>query len=323
VSLSPLWLVDWSDSEDSDFRWAWSQAHIQPRVVRTRPLGPTVGRRRHVLRSYPAYASLAIRGLRRARGGTIVAWQPLAGAVTGFLRRRSRPPLMVLGAQILFSSDPGRRQRMAIAGLARADRLVFFTHHGMDLATSFGIPPERLLYTPLGVRARRDRPRPPGNYVLAAGRDSRDWKTLGEAARGLETEVVVTGPASLPDVGPLRLAPQVSGEPFFELLEGASALVLPVDADHPIGHLSMLAAMSVGRPIVVTDHPGVEDYVTPDTGIVVPAKNPAALRDALRRISDAEVARPMGESALEAARTSYSLERFVEFIDNEARALSG
>jgi glycosyltransferase involved in cell wall biosynthesis len=318
----PLWVTDWSDSEDDDFRWAWRQAGIEPRVLRARPLGPTVGQRRHRLRSYPTYASLAARGLRRAGGGALVAWQPLAGAVAGLLRRRPPPPIVALGAQLHFSREPGRVRRIAIAGLARCERLIFFTHFGMDIAVELGVPAERLRFVPLGVRPRREEPRPPGRYLLAAGRDSRDWKTLAEAARGLEAEVVVTGPATLREPGPLRLAPQVSGEPFFELLEGSCALVLPIDADRPIGHLSMLAAMSVGRPIVVTDHPGVEDYVSEETGIVTPARDPDALRDALRRVSEPEVALSLGTAALSAARGSYSLERFVTQIDDEARALT-
>jgi glycosyltransferase involved in cell wall biosynthesis len=319
----PLWVTDWSDSEDADFHWAWERAGIEPRVLRALPLGPTVGLGRHRLRSYPTYASLAVRGLRQAGEGALVAWQPLAGAVAGLVRRERRPPVVSLGAHLYFSEKPTLARRLAIKGLARNDRLIFFTHYGMDIARRHGIPSERLLRLPLGVRPRREEPRKPGEYILAAGRDSRDWSTLAQAARGLDAEVIVMGPVSLPDSGLLRLAPQVSGDPFFELLEHSCALVLPLDTDRPMGHLSMLAAMSVGRAIVVTHHPGVEDYVSEETGIVVPPKDPDALREALRRVSDPAVAHALGRAALQAARTKYSLETFVKRVDDEARALSG
>ena len=51
---------------------------------------------------------------------------------------------------------------------------------------------------PLGVRAPTIDPPPPGSYLLAAGRDGRDWETLVGATRGLGVEVKVIGPSSLP-----------------------------------------------------------------------------------------------------------------------------
>lgn len=318
-SETPLWLADWSDSEDDDFRWAWRKAGIEPRVLRARPLGPTVGTRWHRLRSWPTYASLAAKGL-RAADGTLVAWQPLAGAVAAQLRRpRRRPPILILGPIV-----PDRRRavdRLALAGWARADRILFYTREAVEAAAAVGIPREKLGFTPLGVRPRREHPRPPGDYLLAAGRDQRDWRTLAQAAERLEIEVVVSGPRSLQGHGSLRLEPQVSGEPFFDLLEGAAALVLPLHGDRSIGHLSLLAAMSVGRPIVVTQSPGIEDYVTDSIGAVVPPREPDALRRALVEISDPAVAAAKGAAALAAAKSSFSLERFVRDVDAEARAL--
>jgi glycosyltransferase involved in cell wall biosynthesis len=64
---------------------------------------------------------------------------------------------------------------------------------------------------------------------------------------------------------------------------------------------------------------GTEDYVTPETGILVPPRDPAALRRAILALRDPEVARTMGAAALTAARTTFSLERFVREIDAEAR----
>jgi glycosyltransferase involved in cell wall biosynthesis len=318
-SQAPLWLADWSDSEDEDFRWAWRKAGIDPHVLRARPLGPTVGTRWHRLRSWPAYLSLAARGL-RAADGALVAWQPLAGAVAAQLRRtRRRPPILILGP--LVPAERSGIDRLAIAGWGRADRLLVYTREAIDAAVALGIPREKVGFTPLGVRPRREHPLPPGDYLLAAGRDQRDWDTLAKAADKLEMEVVVAGPRSLPGQASLRLAPQASGDPFFALLEGAAALVLPLHGDRSIGHLSMLAAMSVGRAIVVTQSPGIEDYVTDSIGALVPPRDPEALRQALVEISDPAVAAEKGAAALAAAKSTFSLERFVKEVDAEARAL--
>jgi hypothetical protein len=314
---APLWLVDWSDSEDEDFRWAWQRAGLTARVLRSPPLGPHVGERWHRLHSYPTYLWLAGRGLRYAGDGALVAWQPLVGALAGMLPRR-RPRLIVLNPVLTGSGRA--RQGLALRGFARSDCILFYTRPGLEAAAALGLPRHRLRFVPLGVRARREEPAPPGQYFLATGRDSRDWATLAEAATGLDFEVIVTGPASLPNPGPLRLGPQVSGEPFFALLEGAAAIVLPFSrTDRAVGQLSMLAAMSVGKPIVATQSAGVEDYVTEETGIVVPAGDAAALRGALLQLSDPALALDMGRSALEAARTKFSLERFVREVDYACR----
>jgi glycosyltransferase involved in cell wall biosynthesis len=317
---TPMWLADWSDSEEADFRWAWDRAGIETHVLRSRPLGPTVGTRAHRLRSWPVYLSLAVRGLRQAGDGAVVAWQPLVGAVAGLLRRGSTPRLVALGPILVDGARSSALQRVALQGYARCDRLLFYTRAGLETAAKLGLSRSALRFVPLGVRPRRDEPLPPGDYFVAAGRDSRDWATLAEAARGLSMDVIVTGPASLPESGPLRLAPQAAGESFFTLLEGAAAMVLPfARTDRPVGHLSMLAAMSVGRPIVATDSPGVEDYISEDIGSVVPPRDPGALRDALQELSDPSVAAEKGRAALIAARTAFSLDRFVREVDFEAR----
>jgi glycosyltransferase involved in cell wall biosynthesis len=312
----PLWLADWSDSEDADFRAAWTATGIEARVLRTRPLGPTVGTGLHRLRSYPAYLGLAVRGLRASGGAPLVAWQPLAGALSGLLRRRGRPRLVVLNP-LLAERSRSPRQRLALAGLRRADRILFFTRSGVEAATRLGLDPGRLGFVALGVRARGARP--PGDYVVAAGREERDWGLLARAADGLDTEIRVVGPPSVPP--PLRLLRErLDREAFLDLLAGARAVVVPLPrADRTAGQLTVLDAMAAGRAVVATRAQGTEDYVTPETGILVPPGDADALREALRRVCEPGVAERMGEAARAAAQGAFSLERFVREVDAEAR----
>ncbi|MCW2778594.1 MAG: hypothetical protein JWN17_2319, partial [Frankiales bacterium] len=149
---SALWLADWSDEEDAAFRAA---APPGTRVLRSAPLGGTVGSRGHRLRSYPAYAGLAVRGLRSADGDALVAWQPLVGALTGLLRTGARPPLVALNP-ILSRDSTSRAQRLAVAGLRRVDRVVVYTRAGLSDAVAAGLDPGRLAHVPLGVTARLD-----------------------------------------------------------------------------------------------------------------------------------------------------------------------
>ncbi len=314
-----MWLADWSDSENADFRAACEAAQIPAVVLRSRALGPTVGRAAHRLRSWPAYASLALRGLAIAGARPLVAWQPLAGAVAGWLRVSREPGLVVLNPIL----DPGAtsvRQRLVLHGLRRAERVVFFTRGGARAAVRLGLDPGRVRFVPLGVRARRARPPKPGTFLLAAGRESRDWATLAEAARGLSTEVVAVGPGTLPRDGPLRVAPQRSREGFLELLEQSLALIVPLlPSARTAGQLAVLDAMAVGRAVVATRAQGTQDYVSPETGILVPPGDAASLRKALEQVLDADVASRMGAAALAAARGPFALEKFVAAVDAEAQ----
>lgn len=318
---SSLWLVDWSDSEDEDFRNAWRATSIETRVLRTGPLGATVGTRRHRLRSWPAYLGLAARGLRRADGGVLVAWQPLAGALAGLLRRGRRPPLLLLNP-LLDPHWEGFVHGMAVRGARRADRVVFFSRGGCAAARTLGFEHSRTTFVPLGVRARVDRPNDPGDYLLAAGREGRDWHTLAQAAAGLPLEVRVLGPSSLPGPSQLRLLPPVDRPRFLELLAGAAAFVVPlVNPSRTAGQLAVLDAMSVGRAVVATRGQGTVDYVSDDTGVLVPPGDAHALHAALERVCAPSVTGPMGEAALAAARGPLSLERFVRDVDDVARSL--
>jgi glycosyltransferase involved in cell wall biosynthesis len=315
----PLWLADWSDSEDDDFRTAFRLTGLEARVLRSAPLGPTVGTRLHRVRSWPAYTALALRGLRQSNRAPLIAWQPLAGALAGFLRRGSSPPIVALNP-MLESRPESLRQRLALAGLRRVERVLFFSRGGLAAATTLGLERQQVGFVPLGVRARRSRPAPPGRHLIAAGREERDWVTLARAADGLDVEVHVLGPKSVPK--PLRLLPQVGRERFLELVEEAAALVVPLlRADRTAGQLAVLDAMSVGRAVVATRAQGTEDYVTPEVGFLVPPGDAESLRDALMRVSAPDVATAMGTAALEATRGPLSLERFVREIDAEARRL--
>lgn len=316
---APLWLADWSDGEHEDFRAAWLAAGVEARVLRATPLGATVGTRRHQLRSWPAYLQLAVGGLLRAGDGPLVAWQPLAGALAGLLRRREGPRLVLLNP-LLDANRATLRRRTVLAGSTRADRVLFYSRRGLDTAVALGLPRERARFVPLGVRARIDTPEAAGDYVIVGGREGRDWETLARAARGLDLRVVAFGPLSSEGLAPLEVHPRVSRERFLELVAGAAALVMPLHRpDITAGQLAVLEAMALGRAVVATRAQGTEDYVTPDTGLLVPPKDSDALRDALRAVCETGVAARMGAAGLKAVQGPLSLERFVARVDEEAR----
>lgn len=306
-----LWLAGWSDSEDEDFRAACAEAGVEAEVARVAPLGPTVGTRRHRLRSWPAYVRQAARALRWP--GPVVAWDPIAGALAARLGRRER---LVILNPLLDPSRMGRRQHLVVAGARRAERVLFFSRAGARDAAQLGIHGD---FVPLGVRARRDQAATPGDHLLAVGRDHRDWETLARAAQALDVEVRAIGPPSVP--GPLRLVDPVPREELFRLMEQAAAVVVPLaDSMRTAGQLAVLDAFAVGRGVVATKGPGTEDYITDDTGFLVPPGEADPLRIALELAADPSVAASLGEEALLAARGPLSLTQFVAAVDEAARS---
>lgn len=316
-------MADWSDAEEGEFRTACDAAGVAVEVVRSAPLGTTVGRLSHRFRSYPRYVSLALRGTVRAAGGPLVAWQPLAGIVAGLLPGASKRTLIVLNPN-LRRYGPRLKQALKLVGVSRAAYVVFYSRAALEVAAALGLPRGRLRVVPLGARPKRSRPAPPGSILLAVGRDHRDWRTLAAAARDSGLEVVVTGPSRLPPDVDLPLVRTESPQEYIELVERAAAVVVPlVDGDRPAGLLTLLDAFSLGRPVVATAGSATGDYVTSDRGILVPAGNPQALRSAMEQVRDPSVSRRLGAAALDATRSELSMQRFVEALDRlaqEARA---
>ena len=70
----------------------------------------------------------------------------------------------------------------------------------------------------------------------------------------------------------------------------------------------VLEAMASGRAVVVTDNPGIDEYVRHgETGLLVPPADPDAFADALRELlADPERAREMGRRGREAVLRSWT-----------------
>jgi glycosyltransferase involved in cell wall biosynthesis len=166
-------------------------------------------------------------------------------------------------------------------------------------------------------------PREPGDYLLATGKDHRDWATLAAACKGLNLPVLVAGPDSLPHNETLQLARPASRDAYFELVSGARAVVIPlVSEERPAGQLALLDAFSVGRAVVATRGRGTDDYVTSQRGRLVSAGDADELRAAIIEVSELSNARRMGMAALESTRKELDLARFLAEVANVARQAS-
>jgi glycosyltransferase involved in cell wall biosynthesis len=195
------------------------------------------------------------------------------------------------------------------------------------LVTEIGVTPARIKLIPgSGVDIERFRPSPqPDGPVAAAfvGRllDHKGIRTLIAAHRllrhkGVAIQLLVAGtpdPANPASVSPEEAAAWAQ-EPGIAML-GYVGDIASVWARAHIAVLpsrreglprSLLEAAACGRPMVATDVPGCREVVRPDTGLLVPVDDPAALAEAIAKLAQSpDLRRQFG-----AAARALAVERF-------------
>jgi glycosyltransferase involved in cell wall biosynthesis len=247
----------------------------------------------------PALLTDFVRAARRLEADLVHAhWLP-----AGWVAARSGKPyvVQVWGTDV----ELARRAPWVARRVLRGARLVIAASNELaDSARALGARQVRVI--PSGV----DLPRQVGEEadppeVLYAGRLSSEKGVLElvQAAQGLN--LVVAGD------GPLRA--RVPGARGFvrhdelERLYGRAAVVVCPSRREGFG-VVCLEAMAHGRPVVATAVGGLRDLVVDgETGLVVPPRDPAALRAALTRLlDDRDLRRRLGSAGRERARTAFS-----------------
>jgi glycosyltransferase involved in cell wall biosynthesis len=178
----------------------------------------------------------------------------------------------------------------------RVNHFAVFSRIERDIySNAFGIDRGKFDFVHWGVSrptvANRDGPLFPGEYVSAVGGNSRDYRTLIEAARSLPLIkfVLVVRPENLSG---LEMPPNVvvrTNIPFgdaMNIISFSKLTIVPLDrVDAPCGHVTIVAAMYLDVPVVVTRSLGVEDYVSDGkTGLIVELKSPSSMVEAIARL---------------------------------------
>jgi len=155
---------------------------------------------------------------------------------------------------------------------------------------SFGLPAERFLALFVG----RDVPKKGLDVFLAGSDDAYDL-------------VAVTDRSG--DDAPARIFPFMSHERLRKLLSCVDAFVLPSEAEgFP---LSLQEALAAGLPIVTTNQPGYEHYLSGEDALLV-EREPRAVRAALQRLAADDALRlRLAEGSRAVAERHFSVERFV------------
>lgn len=218
------------------------------------------------------------------------------------------------------------------AASKRRVRAVLAAMHGVWVISRAQVEPLRALVGPAGppvefFRFGVDaeffprRPYPERPLVLSVGGDrDRDPETLFGALALLrrarpQVEVVVQSASSAtPPPGVVKV-PQLTHRELRSLYARASVVAVATRPNlHVSGLTVSLEAMATGRPIVITESPGVDDYLHDgSTAMLVPPARAEALSEGIIRLLDdpAEAARmgDRGRAAIEHGLTTAHLAR--------------
>ena len=281
-----------------------------------------------IVRRAAAYDALIL-------NGSIGAGELYLDLVAGLVVRRTRrrPPAMLftdcswqLGAR---SADRAAMR----AGIRALDgpRVRYCVRSRAELELfprTWGVDPRHVAFTSYAHTVTPDElavPATTDGGVFAGGNSLRDYDTLLDAVHGLDVpvriETKVIPPerlAGLPahvDVSAIR-----SHDAFVDGLRRAAVVVTPIlpAVNRAAGLDTYLSAMALGKVVIVTESPGVSDYVEHGrTGLVVPPADAAALRDAIAWSLDpahADEAAAIAAAAREAAHTRFTYVQYVESL---------
>lgn len=153
----------------------------------------------------------------------------------------------------------------------------------------WGVDPHRVVFQPFPhtLGKYRGMPTRDDGYLFAGGNSMRDYDLLEEALQGtgVPTHMATswTPKRNLVHVE----ARSTSHEEFMQLLANARVVVVPMrKMVRSAGQQTYLNAMLLGKPVIVTEAPGVRDYIIDGvTGVIVP-RDAAALRAAILHAMD-------------------------------------
>jgi len=207
----------------------------------------------------------------------------------------------------LWGSDVAlaRHVRPLAHSLARRAGIVVCASNSLaDDARRLGARDVRVIPSPVAIPETVGEPDDPP-HALYVGRlsEEKGVRELADAARGLPLVVVGDGPLRSLFPESVGFVPPHELGPYYER---AAVVVVPSRRE---GY-GMVAreAMAHGRPVVATAVGGLVDAVEDGvTGILVPAADVDALRDALRGLlGDAGLRARLGRAAATRARESFS-----------------
>jgi hypothetical protein len=180
----------------------------------------------------------------------------------------------------------------------------------------WGVDAHRVVFQPFPntLHQYRGMPTRDDGYLFSGGNAVRDYGLLESAIAGTDIPTRIATKWQPTQGLPNLKVGVTSHDDFMTLLANAHAVVIPLrQSVRSAGQQSYLNAMGLAKPVIVTEAPGVHDYIVDGvTGVIVPP-SAEALRTAILHVMDpanADFYREMGQRAREDVFKRFTEEHF-------------
>jgi glycosyltransferase involved in cell wall biosynthesis len=181
----------------------------------------------------------------------------------------------------------------------------------------FGIPEEKLDVCLWSVGKPEVQPQEPletRDYICAIGGNARDYPTLMAAMEKLPDIplVLVARPHNLKKLqipANVKVLVNIPKTHAMNILKHSRFMVLPLrGSEVPCGHVTLVAAMHLGKAFIITNSSGVSDYVLDDhNALTCEPFAPDALADTIQTLwNNPAKSQQLGENAQQFAETYCS-----------------
>lgn len=189
----------------------------------------------------------------------------------------------------------------AMSRVGRYDHAIAFSPHHRDILTSFGIPENWISVLEPGVDSRfspddRAAPADPPELLFVGDFSEHKGyphflKALTRLDRPFEARLVGAGNPDEERIAEFDLTDAVTVEGFVHrselpaLYQGSDLVVIPT-IDETAGTNIQFEALACGKPVVVTDKPGVSEFTPTDASVTFAPRTVPDLTDAMMRAID-------------------------------------
>ncbi len=272
------------------------------------------------------YAVQALRALLRSRGYDLMVSHGAQSAVLLALFRsvlgKSSPPHLVID---VGSFNGGRNNPIELLPIRQAVKslsgIIYHAHKQKDYYKEC-LPHvmARTRFVPFGIDTDFFKPtyEQGEGYIISVGYAKRDWQTLVNAFNLTRKKIrlVVVGSTRL-GVGltsdRIRCMPYIPIQELIRLTQRARFVIIPLPYfAYSFGQMTLLQSMAMGKAVIITRVPGVEDYVVDGkTGFFVKPYDPHDLAQKIEYLWDnPEVILKTGQEARHACETDLSEKTF-------------
>lgn len=242
-----------------------------------------------------------------------------SGFVLLLLRRLCGFRVPVIIWEVPWSPGWAFREFLSRFSIPRADCSVVFSTNQLSLLRNLYGESVRTAFVPFCIDVDFFRPQSPRGaaepYILSCGLDGgRDFDLVLKASREIPAPFKIkVGRSHSFDLEGYPNVTQGTGYltyvEYREMYAGASIVVITTkETVNACGVTSLMEAMAMGKPTIVSNNPALADYLPPpDAGVVIPVGDAAALCEAIRDLlGNPDKARAMGERAREFAVARYN-----------------